>query len=303
MTTAASTLVSSPCLIKEIFPKVISVSRATDIPAFYSKWFMDTWRQGYCEWQNPFNANQRQLVNFAKTKAAVFWSKNPAPLMPYLEEIGDGGLKFYFQFTLNDYESEALEPGVPALSERLDTFLSLAKNYRVIWRYDPIILGDRLTVKRHERSVANLMKCLAGATSKLVFSFVDIYGRVGTNLRNFNCEFRAPRGEEMGEFVSRVLEIRDKLAPDLELATCAEDIPNLRESGVTKNSCIDPRLINIICGETVFPEKLTLMGTAYEKDKGQRAACKCAPSKDIGGYKLHSCKHRCVYCYAGHART
>ncbi len=32
------------------------------------------------------------------------------------------------------------------------------------------------------------------------------------------------------------------------------------------------------------------------KDVGQRTACSCIPSKDIGAYD--SCPHFCVYCYA-----
>lgn len=287
---------------KEIFPLVISASRATDIPAFHADWFMERLRQGFCEWQNPFNANQRQIVNFSQSRAIVFWSKNPAPLMPYLDEISDSGKKFYFQFTLNDYECEGLEPRIPPLDERIETFSRLAERYSVIWRYDPVIAGDTLSIKRHLRIVENLMKSIGFLTPRLVFSFLDVYGRVGSNLGRFNTEYRAPTVEEMRQFSEELAELRDKIAPQLELASCAETEIDFKSLGIQKNSCIDPFLINKLCNEEIYPIKNTLFGNSFAKDKGQRNACGCAPSKDIGSYRKHPCGHSCIYCYAGHAR-
>lgn len=287
----------------EIFPRVISASRATDIPAFYAGWFMERLRQGYCEWQNPFNANQRQLVNFSDVKAIVFWSKNPAPLIPYLDEIAATGRKFYFQFTLNDYANEGLEPGLRrSLDERMETFCYLAERYKVIWRYDPILVGDSLSVERHLRVVGKLMERLGSLTPKLVFSFVDMYGRVKNNIKRRNAEYRAPCPDEMREFSLGLVELRDKLAPGLELATCAEADIDFKSMGIQKNCCIDPYLINQICATDVYQPKNPLLGKGFEKDKGQRQACGCAPGKDIGLYRTHPCKHGCIYCYAGHAR-
>lgn len=280
---------------------------------------MERLRAGYCEWQNPFNANQRQIVSFAETKAIVFWSKNPAPLIPHLDEIGDMGKKFYFQFTLNDYESEGLEPGIPALETRIATFAHLAPKYPVIWRYDPIVFGDRLTMNRHLQIVERLMHSLGEFTDKLVFSFVDLYGRVASYLGGHNSELRAPTLREMADFSGELTALRDKIAPHLKLATCAETDIDFATLGIEKNSCIDPALINELCGHEIFKKKrarksgtqLSLVETPaskkqpamiFEKDKGQREACQCAPSKDIGSYRTHPCKHRCVYCYAGHAR-
>lgn len=285
--------------IKEIFPAVISASRATDIPAFHAKWFMDHLRAGSCEWQNPFNACQRQLVNFSKTRAIVFWSKNPATIIKYLEEIEATGKKFYFQFTLNDYP-EDIEPYLPSLEERIQTFRILAGRYKVIWRYDPILMGDQFTVKRHLRIIENLMTELSPLTEKLVFSFIDIYGKVKSSLRKINPEFRAPYLPEMREFCLNLAELRDKHAPRLKLATCAEADLDFESMNIHKNSCIDSALINDICSEEIFPAKKTLLGTQFEKDKGQRNACGCAPSKDIGSYHSHPCGHNCIYCYAGH---
>lgn len=304
--------------VKTIFPEVISASRATDIPAYHAAWFINRLRAGYCEWQNPFNANQKQVVSFAETNAIVFWSKNPAPLIPYLSEITDYGIKFYFQFTLNDYKAEGLEPGVPALMERIKTFKYLAQKYKVIWRYDPVVFGGGLTVTRHIHIIKYLMEHIGNYTEKLVFSFVDLYGRVDRNLKSFNTELRAPDLDEMRQFSLELVELRDKISPRLQLATCAEAEIDFAAMGIDENSCIDPDLINKLCNSDIYKniniklhqsqrpllEQLLEFPSyvkIFEKDKGQRKDCKCAPSKDIGSYRHHPCSHHCIYCYAGHA--
>lgn len=108
-------------------PYVISASRATDIPAFHVRWLLERLRAGYCLWRNPFNTGQGQYVSFERCRLLVFWSKNPLPLLPHLSEIEDYGFKYYFQFTLNNYEAEGLEPGLPPLEQRLETFCRLSE--------------------------------------------------------------------------------------------------------------------------------------------------------------------------------
>ncbi|UCG53768.1 MAG: DUF1848 family protein, partial [Candidatus Latescibacterota bacterium] len=44
---------------------IISASRRTDIPAFYSRWFMNRVRQGFCLVPNPFNTKQISRVTLA----------------------------------------------------------------------------------------------------------------------------------------------------------------------------------------------------------------------------------------------
>lgn len=286
---------------KTVYPKVISASRATDIPAFHVPWLMERLAAGESEWQNPFNARHRQTVSFANVQAIVFWSKNPAPLIPYLPEIEDQGKKFYFQYTLNDYEAEGLESGrLPPLSERIAAFVSISRKYPVVWRYDPLILGDTLTVKAHLKKIEFLLNHLAGSAEKLVFSFVDLYRRAARELGAFNPLLRRPEPFEMRDFACGLAELRDKIAPRLPLAACAETTVELADLKIEKSRCIDPELINRICGKDVYPKKTDLPESVFAKDKGQRKACNCAPSKDIGSYRLF-CGHGCVYCYGGHA--
>lgn len=104
---------------------ILSVSRATDVPAFYSEWFFNSLKRGYCRWRNPFNGIDT-YVSLNDVRFIVFWSKNPAPLIPYLSRLQEHGINCYIQYTLNDYEDERLEPRVPPLQHRIDTFKRLS---------------------------------------------------------------------------------------------------------------------------------------------------------------------------------
>ena len=131
-------------------PIIISASRSTDIPAFYAEWFFNRLRKGYSAWTNPFNGVQ-SYVSYAKTRFIVFWSKNPEKLIPHLDYLKERGINCYIQYTLNDYEEEGLEKGVPALAERIETFKKLVNilgKGSVIWRFDPLILTDQITVEK-----------------------------------------------------------------------------------------------------------------------------------------------------------
>lgn len=107
--------------VKALAPMIVFASRATYIPAFFSPWFFDRLDKGYCVWRNPYNGKD-SYVSFANTRFIVFWSKNPAPMLPLLPQLKEKGIEFYIQYTLNDYEHERLEGNVPKLDARIDTF-------------------------------------------------------------------------------------------------------------------------------------------------------------------------------------
>ena len=286
-------------------PVIVSASRSTDIPAFYADWFLERLKAGYSVWMNPFN-QKRYRVSFADTRMIVFWSKNPKPMLERLDEMEALGFRqYYFQFTLNDYAAEGLEPNVPTVAERIDTFKRLADligKERVIWRFDPLLLSDSLTVDVLLDKIVTIGQELQGATGKLVFSFADIqtYRKVSKNLSGTTCrEFSL---DEKIEFAKGLHEIN--LSLGLELATCAEDI-ELSEYGIKHNKCVDDDLMM-----RLFHDDAALMkfiGAEYDmfngwqikkskKDKGQRKTCGCIVSKDIGAY--NTCPHLCRYCYA-----
>lgn len=304
--------------VSGIAPLVISASRATDIPAFHSKWFMHRLNQGYCAWVNPFNRNQKTFISFSNCKVIVFWSKNPKPLIPYLDEISQKGINYYFQYTINDYEEEGLEPNVPRLDERIQTFIQLSEKIgkdKVIWRYDPIMRANSLSLDGILSRIDRIGKKINPYTKKLVFSFVDIlnYSKVTNNLNKANVQANELDNNERLYFAQKLAEISSRWESKLELATCAE-IDNLSKFGISHNKCIDDVLICKICkgDEEIIreygksPAQLSLLSNDSSqikrlKDKGQREECGCAPSKDIGAY--NTCLHLCTYCYANHSRT
>ncbi len=291
--------------VEAIAPVIVSASRATDIPAFHAEWFMARLRAGYVLWRNPFNPRQRQYVSFRKARAVIFWSKNPAPLLPHLSEIDALGINYYFQFTLNDYEAEGLEPGVPPLDERVETFRRLAERIgpeRVIWRFDPLLLTGQLTADALLARIERLAGALRGCTRKLVISFADIerYRAVRQRLSRRCAGAREFTPGEMTSFAARLVDLGAEWG--VELATCAEEI---ELAGIAHNRCIDGRLLaqcfgndaelmEFLGGGALFPGGVA-SGSAL-KDRGQRKACGCIVSKDIGAYG--TCGHGCLYCYA-----
>lgn len=298
--------------VTEIHPEILSVSRATDIPAFYSKWFINRLDAGSALWVNPFNRNQRQKVFFDKTRAIVFWTKNPKPLMNHLSSIDDKIPNYYFQYTLNDYEKEGLEPGLAPLGDRISVFKELSDRIgkeKVIWRFDPLILSDELTIDELLRRIENIAKELHEYTAKLVISFVDItaYKKVERNLGKQSIKFREFDENQMVNFMDKLVV---QLEPyELEIATCGEKIEHNR---ITHNRCIDGDLmVRLFHEDTELMEYLgyeigqkDLFGTTSLirkkqkklKDPGQRESCGCIKSKDIGSYD--TCMHLCTYCYA-----
>lgn len=318
-----------------IAPSVLSISRASDIPAFHMEWLMKAWDKGYCQWTNPFNG-ARKYVSFKNVRAMVFWSKNPSEsFFRFLEKLSEEGVKWYFHFTFNDYQSENLEPGVPALEERSRAFLRLAKLAPVIWRYDPVILSSSLTIEKHLLKIENLMRLLAPHAEALVFSFADLsYRGVKNNLNGTGSKPRSPSGLEKLCFAEGLSRLRDKSAPGLRLAACAAQI-DLSKYGIERARCVDPDLLERICREgkdglndpepmargareapaqaglfdkmdIIYDKKIRGLKTPaaervfdHAKDPGQRKECGCAKSKDIGSYRM-PCRHGCRYCYAGH---
>ena len=137
---------------------IIQTGMRTDIPAFYADWFFNRLDKDYLTWRNPFNGKE-SYVSFAKTRFVVFWSKNPKPLIPFLPILRKKGIGFYIQFTLNDYDAEKLEPGVPTLTERIEIFKTIVDEYGLgsaVWRFDPLMLTDDIDIDKLLKKIENI---------------------------------------------------------------------------------------------------------------------------------------------------
>ncbi|WP_300370519.1 DUF1848 domain-containing protein [Brachyspira sp.] len=305
-------------------PTIISASRSTDIPAFYLDWFFHRMEIGYSAWINPFNG-VKSYISYQNVKFIVFWSKNPKPLLDKLSFLKRKNITYYIQYTLNDYVIENLEQGVPSLEERIETFKKLSNELgkkSVIWRFDPLILTDKISISCLLSKIENIGNQLYGYTDRFIFSFADIleYKKVKANLDRNKIHYINWNTETMLEMAKGISELNKKWK--FKLFTCAENI-NLDLYNIQHAHCIDDELIAQLAytnhelidylGLTIKQKTLTLLNmpsndeiilndnliairNKNKKDKGQRNACGCISSKDIGEY--NTCPHLCEYCYA-----
>lgn len=292
-------------------PIIISASRSTDIPTFYSDWFISRWEAGYLKWTNPFNGKPL-YVSFKNTRVVVFWTKNPRPIFKYLDYMDKNIPNYYFQYSLNDYDNEGFEAKVPSVESRIKTFKELSDRLgkkRVVWRFDPLILTDKIDVNELLKRVKRIGDELKDYTTKLVFSFVDIgiYRKVENNLKREQVNYIEWTPELMDEFAEGISKINQDWG--LELGTCSEKI-DLDRYGIVHNKCIDDDLmIDLFSHDKKLMDFLgikveqadlfsngKIIKTKKLKDKGQREDCGCIMSKDIGQY--NTCPHECNYCYA-----
>ena len=270
---------------------VISASRRTDIPAYFSEWFMNRIHAGYAVVRNPLNANQLSKVYLTPdlVDCIVFWTKNPVPLIPRLDELKE--YSYYFQFTLTGYDKD-VERNLPDKKEVLvPAFKELSEKIgaeRVIWRYDPILVNDRYTVEWHLDTVKQFAESLKGYTEKCVFSYVDLYKKIEKKLESIGAR-------ELNDAQKRELAIgiRDIVTENgMICATCAEKI-DLEDLGISHNACVDKALVEKLAGGTIKNTKKNL------KDAAQRPECGCMPSREIGAH--NTCSHGCIYCYANYS--
>lgn len=266
---------------------IISASRRTDIPAFYSDWFFNRIKEGYVLVRNPMNIHRVSKITLSPNvvDCIVFWTKNPQPMIARLDELKD--YNYYFQFTLNSYAKD-IEPHVPAKDNGIiPTFKKLSDKIgkeRVIWRYDPIIISEKYNVSYHIKYFEKLAQLLNGKFDKCVISFIDIYKKNVKNLQAIGAN------ELLYDEIQLIAEAFSQISQKygFELNTCAEKV-DLASYGIYHGKCIDDKLIEQLCGYKI----------SSGKDKNQREVCGCIESIDIGLY--NTCPHKCKYCYANYS--
>ncbi len=263
---------------------ILSVSRRTDIPNYYSEWFYNRIKEGFLYVRNPMNPHQISKINLSSdiVDCIVFWTKNPANMIPGLQELQN--YKYYFQFTLTGYGKD-VEPYLPdKRNDIIKTFQKLSENIgseKVIWRYDPILFNEKYIPEYHIKAFEEIASQLNGYTHKVVISFMDLYAKTKRNTEKLNI--KEISNSEIKEIAGKMAKIAIK--NKLSIETCAEQI-DPKEVGIAHGSCIDKDLTEQIIGCRL----------KVNKDKNQRDECGCFESVEVGTY--NTCKNGCKYCYA-----
>lgn len=263
---------------------ILSVSRRTDIPNYYSDWFFNRIKEGFAYVRNPMSPHQVSRIDLSPNvvDCIVFWTKNPEPMIERLDELA--AYHYYFQFTLTGYGKD-VERNVPHKKEKMiPIFQTLSEKIgreKVIWRYDPILFTEKYTPEYHLKAFEQIATALNGYTQRCVISFVDIYAKNQKNMELFGA-YELDEAALM-EFAKKLSTIAKENG--MTIGSCAESI-DLTECGIEHNCCIDKKLIESIIGCEL----------KAGKDKNQRKECGCMESVEIGTY--HTCKNGCKYCYA-----
>lgn len=260
---------------------ILFASGRTDIPAFYSKWFINRVKAGFVDVRNPFNQNLVSRINFSDVDLIMFCSKNPLPMIDKLKMLK---VPVLFHVTITPY-SKDVEPNIPdkrLIIEGVKKLSLVLGIDNVVLRYDPIFLSDKYNVDYHIRAFDKLCKNLNGYVNKIIVSFMDEYKNVRSN-KNI-LKYRAFTREDY----KKIGEAFSKSAMDngMSVQTCFED-NDLTEYGFVKGECLSHGLAYILTGK-----KFKSSNVRKEKK------CECVQMVDIGDY--NSCMHMCKYCYANY---
>ena len=263
---------------------IISASRRTDIPSFYSDWMFNRLKEGYVCVRNPMNIHQISQISLSPdvVDGIVFWTKNPTPMLERIHELDK--YTYYFQFTLNSYGKD-VEKNIPSKNDVIiPTFKKLSSiigKERIVWRYDPILINEHYTIEYHKKYFKKLCESLSNYTEKCTVSFIDLYKNTERNIQPLNIHI--PLNDE----VIDLMDFFSTVAKDngIYIDTCAEEY-DLSSLNVEHACCIDKQRL----------ERIGNYQLKIGKDKNQRGVCGCIESIDIGMY--NTCENGCMYCYA-----
>lgn len=283
-------------LKNEVFPLVISASRRSDIPAFYFDWLIKSFEERYLLWKNPFNPLQQKVIHLNSVKCIVFWTKNPGQIINKLKYFNNKNIHYYFLYTINGYDAQ-FEPYMLKLEDRINIFKKLVESIgleKVIWRFDPIIITNDINEQNIYDDIYKIGSSLKGFTKKLILSFIQYYPKVKKRFLKNQIQIKEITNIDKDRILINIGKICEEIG--IEALTCAEEINmhnEYKQFGIIKNKCIDDELMkSLFYNDLDFIKALTLL----KKDKGQRKACGCITSIDIGQY--NTCKFNCLYCYA-----
>ncbi len=265
---------------------IINTGQRTDIPAFYSKWFINRIRAGFVMVRNPYYPSIVTKFKLSPDVVDVigFCTKNPKPMFKYLDEIKDYGQFWYISITAFDKD---LEPNVPSIDENIENFKFLSNkigNHAVAWRYTPIIINEKYTVEKHIETFEYIASRLQNYTKLVAFGFVDLYEK----LQRIHPEIKDCSDDDKIKISLEFAKIAKKYGMDLRL--CSKE-KWLNAYGIDVNGCM-----RVEDYERSIQTKLEIK----QKMEARKYYCSCYLSNDIGSY--NSCLHFCTYCYANGTR-
>lgn len=262
---------------------ILNTGSRTDIPAFYSTWFMNRIREGYVLTRNPYYPKRihRYLIDRDHVDMIVFCTKNPEPMLEYLPELSRFPM-FWF-VTITPYGKDS-EPYVPDKHRVLESFRRLSQHVGTqacAFRYDPVFLSERYSREYHLRAFESICRELSGYTEFCIVSFIDLYEKTKKNFP----EVREVDMQTQKEMCRSFSEIAGRYG--ISVRMCLED-PSLSAYGVNTDGCMTREVLERALGESLHvPSSLQT-----------RQGCRCLLGNDIGEY--NTCLHGCRYCYANY---
>ena len=260
---------------------ILMASGRTDICAFYATWFHNRIKEGFVDVRNPFYASQVSRIYFEDVEAIVFCTKNPLPMLSYLETLQ---IPYLMQVSITPYgnDIEASVTNKKAIIAGVQQIAQMIGTPNVYVRYDPILITKKYTIAYHTLMFERLCKQLEGYVETIIISFLD--WKKNTKQNGIRYGFTEMSDKQIYQ-VSEALSLIAKKY-HIKLQTCAENY-DLSVYGISNTSCITKEMLN----------RLLKNDTNYRKGK-LREHCFCVQTVDIGAYNI--CAHYCRYCYANY---
>lgn len=259
---------------------IINTGSRTDIPAFFSEWFLNRVEEGFVCTRNHYNDDiYRYPLDSKIIDCLCFCTKNPKPMLKNLDKLNDFN-QFWF-VTITPYGRD-IERNVPSFKRVIKSFEELSETLgvnKVSWRYDPIFITEKYSLDFHIDRFEEMVSKLHTFTDDCTISFIDLYQKV---LRNFPEAREVTRREQLiiGENFSRIANDYD-----IQMKTCVEGTL-LDRFGFDSSGCMTQNVIEKAIGNNL----------KIPKGKYRIRECDCIFGRDIGAY--NTCLHECKYCYA-----
>lgn len=264
---------------------ILNTGMRTDIPAFYSEWLMNRIREGFVMVRNPYRPElvTRYALDPKVVDVLAFCTKNPAPLLAYLDELKR--FRMFWFVTVTPYGRD-IEPHVPDKKAVLESVCRLSESIgidAVSLRYDPIFISEKYSVSYHIRAFTTICETLNGFINQAVISFIDLYDKTRRSFpeaREVSPEQRLQIGEAFAEIGRK---------NGIAVRSCFEG-DDLAPCGIDPSGCMTKEILEQAAGIRLSPPKTP----------GARPGCRCLLGSDIGVY--NTCPHLCRYCYANYDR-